>query len=85
VLKRARWISVGAALGAGGVLWAQRKIRGVSDRYGPAGIAGDAMERAISLPSNLRDAFAEGREAMRDREAELRHNHLRPARRSRHS
>ena len=85
MFKRARWIGAGVAIGAGTVLWAQRKLRGVVDRYRPAGMAGDAVDRAISLPSDLRDAFAEGRQAMREREAELRHNHLRPARRPRHS
>jgi hypothetical protein len=85
MFKRVRWIGAGAALGAGTVLWAQRKLRGVADRYSPAGIAGDAVERAISLPGNLRDAFDEGRHAMREREAELRRTHLRPSGRSRHS
>lgn len=85
MLKRARWMGAGAALGAGAVLWGQRKLRSVADRYRPTTIAGDAVERAISIPGNLRDAFDEGRRAMREREAELRHNHLRPARRSSHS
>jgi hypothetical protein len=84
MFKRARWIGAGAALGAGAVLWAQRKLRGAADRYGPVGLAGEAVDRAISLPGNIRDAFSEGRQAMREREAELRRNHLRPTRRHGH-
>ena len=84
MFKRARWIGAGAALGAGTVLWAQRKLRGLAGRYSPMGAAGDAVERAVSLPGDIRDAFAEGRQAMRDREAELRRTHLRQAGRSRH-
>ena len=84
MFKRARWAGLGAALGAGTVIWIQRKLRSVTGRYAPAAIAGDAVEKATSLPANLRDAFSEGREAMREREAELRRVHLRPAGRSRH-
>ena len=84
MFRRARWIGAGAAVGAGAVLWAQRKVRDVADRYGPVGRAGDAVDRAISFPGDIRDAFAEGREAMRQREAELRRNHLRPTRRHGH-
>ena len=84
MFRRARWIGAGAALGAGAVLWAQRKVRDLADRYKPVNRAGDAVDRAISFPGDIRDAFAEGREAMRQREAELRRNHLRPTTRHRH-
>ena len=77
MLKRVRWMGAGAALGAGAVVWLQNRLR----RYTPAGLAGGAVERA-------RSAIEEGRAAMRDREAELRHSHLRrerrPQRRSPH-
>jgi hypothetical protein len=69
VFKRLRWIGAGAALGAGGVVWLQARLR----RFTPAGLAGEAVGRA-------RSAIDEGRVAMRDREAELRRNHLRPQR-----
>jgi hypothetical protein len=85
VFKRARWMGAGAALGAGAAVWLPRKLKAMADRYKPVGIAGDAVEKAASLPGSLKDAFAEGRDAMREREAELRRAHLRPARRSRHS
>lgn len=84
MFKRARWAGAGAAVGATVVIWAQRKLRAMAGRYGPSGAAGDAVGRATSLPANLRDAFAEGRQAMREREVELRRAHLRPVPRSRH-
>ena len=65
MLKRIRWIGTGIAVGFGGSLWLQRKLKEMSVRYGPVGMAGAAATRA-------RDAFEEGRQAMRDREAELR-------------
>ena len=84
MFKRARWIGAGAALGAGGTVWLQRKLKLLAGRYRPAGIAGEAVGKAAALPGSLRDAFTEGRDAMREREDELRRTHLRPSRRSRH-
>lgn len=65
MLKRIRWLTTGAAVGFGGSLWVQRKLRTAASRYRPAGVAGAAASRA-------REALEEGRTAMRDREAELR-------------
>lgn len=64
MLKRARWLVTGAAVGFGGSLWMQRKLKGAANRYRPVGLAGAAAARA-------RDALEEGRTAMREREAEL--------------
>ena len=65
MLKRVRWLTAGAAFGFGGALWLQRKVKSAADRYRPVGLAGAAAVRA-------KDAFDEGRTAMREREAELR-------------
>lgn len=67
MFKRIRWISTGAAVGFGGSLWLQRKMKSATERYKPAGVAAAAANRA-------RDAIEEGRVAMREREAELRGN-----------
>lgn len=64
MLKRVRWLTTGAAVGFGGALWLQRKVKTAAGRYRPAGMAGAAAVRA-------REAFEEGRAAMREREAEL--------------
>ncbi len=65
MFKRIRWLTTGAAVGFGGALWLQRKVKTAATRYGPVGMAGAAAARA-------RDALEEGRSAMRQREAELR-------------
>jgi hypothetical protein len=84
VFKRIRWIGAGAAIGAGSVVWLQRKLRLVAEKYGPEGRVAGAVDRAMSFPADVRDAFTEGRAAMREREAELTRTHLRRNRRSRH-
>ena len=65
MLKRVRWLITGAAVGFGGSVWLQRKVRTAAERWRPAGVAGAAATRA-------KDALEEGRTAMREREAELR-------------
>lgn len=67
MLKRVRWLVTGVAVGFGGSVWLQRKVRTAAERWRPAGVAGAAATRA-------RDALHEGRAAMREREAELRGN-----------
>ena len=70
MLKRVRWLVTGAAIGAGGSVWAKRKAKSAVERYAPPGVLDAASRR-------LRGALAEGRTAMREREAEL--NGGRPA------
>ncbi len=65
MFKRVRWMSTGVAVGFGGALWLQRKVKTAANRYRPVEVAGAAAARA-------RDALEEGRAAMREREAELR-------------
>lgn len=65
MFKRVRWMTTGIAVGFGGSLWLQRKMKSAAERYGPAGVAVAAATRA-------RDALEEGRVAMKEREAELR-------------
>jgi hypothetical protein len=72
LFKRFRWISFGVVVGCGGTLWAQRQARRVVDRMLPGKLADRAGSRARAVGADLRDAFSEGRQAMRDREHELR-------------
>ncbi|HWE56515.1 MAG TPA: hypothetical protein VG435_13450 [Acidimicrobiales bacterium] len=65
MFKRVRWMGTGVALGLGGSIWIQKKLRTAADRYKPAAAANAAANRA-------KDALLEGRSAMREREAELR-------------
>jgi hypothetical protein len=72
MFKRVRWMSIGAAVGLGGSVWAQRRVRRAVDRYLPEQVVSSAGQRARNLRSDVRDALTEGRLAMRDREEELR-------------
>jgi hypothetical protein len=64
MFKRSRWLVTGVAVGAGASLWAERKARALAARYSPA-------DRARGLPGDVVAAWQEGRQAMREREAEL--------------
>jgi hypothetical protein len=74
MLKRVRWLVMGAAVGFGGSLWTQRKVKAAAARYRPSGLAGAAVEKAKAWPGEVRAALDEGRTTMRQREAELRHD-----------
>ena len=71
-MKRLFWLGVGAAAGAGGSLWAERKVRNQLDALAPDQLVVRASKRAGQAGRNLIDAVTDGREAMRSREDELR-------------
>jgi hypothetical protein len=73
MLRRVRWFGAGAAVGVGASVWARRKLRTATARYRPRGLVDTATGQARGLPGDLRAALREGRSAMREREAELRH------------
>ena len=72
MFKRAFWFSTGVATGAGGLVWANRRMKATLARYAPDRLGPDAAARARQLGGDVRAALAEGRTAMRQREAELR-------------
>ena len=63
---------VGAGFGFGVSFWLMRFVRETAARYAPERVSGDLADALRGLGSDLRAAVAEGREAMREREAELR-------------
>jgi hypothetical protein len=65
-------MGAGLAIGIGSSVWVQRKAKAVAARYHPSSVADMAAGRVRSWPGELREALREGRQAMRDREAELR-------------
>jgi len=72
MLSRVRWLGAGVAFGAAASLWTERKVKMAAAKYRPSGLAGTAVEKARSWPSEVRAALDEGRRTMREREAELR-------------
>jgi hypothetical protein len=72
MFRRLFWLMVGAGFGFGLSFWVMRAARGAVDRYRPERVSAEITGAARSLGSDLRAAAAEGRTAMREREAELR-------------
>jgi hypothetical protein len=72
VVKRLFWLLIGVGFGFGVSFWVTRVVKETVARYSPERVSADITGAAKTLGSDLRAAVAEGREAMRDREAELR-------------
>jgi hypothetical protein len=69
VFKRMRWMAMGMGVGATGSVWVRRRLRRFLKSYTPPAVATRA---AASARDEFKAAWTEGREAMRQREAELR-------------
>jgi len=72
MIKRAIWLGVGASMGAWGSRWANRRMRNIVDKYAPAEVRNRVQDRARTAGGRVRSAVDDGREAMREREAQLR-------------
>ena len=72
MFRRLFWLIVGAGFGFGMSFWLMRFVRETAARYAPERVSADLADAMRSLGSDLRAAVSEGREAMREREAELR-------------
>src|SRR3546814_9670652 len=72
LFRRLFWLLVGAALGLGASFWVMRFVRETAARYTPERVSSDVVEAVKGFGVDLRMAVAEGRAAMREREAELR-------------
>ena len=72
MLKRVRWM----AMGMGVAVWGRRRLKQLARTYTPPEVAARAAKRSTELAGRkageVRGAFAEGRQAMRQREAQLR-------------
>jgi hypothetical protein len=72
MFKRLFWLTVGMAIGFGTSFWVYRTVRQTLARYTPERLADDVSAAVRGLRDDLREALAEGREAMRRAEADLR-------------
>lgn len=68
MFKRLLWFTLGCASS----LWVMRTVRRTVERLAPQRLTQDAVAGARSAGAELKAAVAEGRVAMREREAELR-------------
>ena len=72
MFKRAFWLTAGTLLGFGSSWWVQRAVRRTVERYAPERVTVELTNAARGLGQEVRAAVSEGRDAMRDREAQLR-------------
>ena len=72
MFKRIFWLVVGAGFGFGVSFWLMRFVRETVNRYSPERVSSDLSGALRSLGADIRAAVADGREAMREREASLR-------------
>jgi hypothetical protein len=67
------WFGLGTGLGFGSSMWLTRWVRETTARYAPERVSSQVSSGVRVLGQDLRDAVAEGRNAMRERELDLRH------------
>ena len=72
MFKRLLWLVIGVGFGFGASFWMMRFVRETMQRYTPERVSTDLADALKGLGTDLRAAVAEGREAMREREAEIR-------------
>jgi hypothetical protein len=71
-MKRVTWFVAGAATAVGATRVAKRKVQQVTDRLAPNNVAKQTIASVKGKASHVVDAVRDGRDAMRNKEAELR-------------
>ena len=71
MFKRLFWLLVGVGFGFGVSFWVMRFIRSTMERYTPERVSSDLAGALKQFGADLKEAAAEGRQAMKEREAEL--------------
>ena len=81
MFKRVTWLGVGFAAGVGTTVVAARKAKQQMDRYRPNAVVDRTQERVVDGLTRVRDQLAaavdDGRNAAKEREAQLRADGLR--------
>jgi hypothetical protein len=72
MVRRLVWMLIGMGFGLGSSFWVMRRVRETVARYSPPRVSAEVAGSVRGLGRDLRLAVAEGREAMAQREAELR-------------
>ncbi|MEY2432987.1 MAG: hypothetical protein QOC92_2712 [Acidimicrobiaceae bacterium] len=72
MFKRLFWLMIGVGFGFGVSFWVMRFVRDTMQRYTPERVSSDLAGALKGLGDDLRGAVADGRVAMREREAEIR-------------
>ena len=72
MFRRGFWVALGLGAGATSAIIASRWARKQADRVAPATIAREAKGGFLDLGKLVSESIAEGRQAMEERERELR-------------
>jgi uncharacterized membrane protein len=72
MFKRLFWLVVGASFGFGASYWLSRAVKQTMERYAPEKVTSELTQAIRGFGQDLRVAVADGRHAMREREAVLR-------------
>ena len=72
MLRRLFWLLLGAGFGFGTSFWVMRFVKETAERYSPERVSADLADALKGIGADVRSAVAEGRLAMREREAQLR-------------
>lgn len=71
MIKRFMWFVSGVVAGVGGVVFTGRRVKRKVVSFAPVKVVGRATEATRSRLGRIGDAYREGRDAMREREDEL--------------
>ena len=71
-MRRILWLAVGLGAGVAGAIMTMRFARRQARKVAPATLAREARGGIMDLAKLVSESLAEGREAMRDKERELR-------------
>ena len=72
MFKRLFWLVIGAAFGFGVAFYLMRMVRSTVEKISPDNVGNQLAGAIKDLGSNIRAAVAEGREAMQERETQIR-------------
>lgn len=72
MFRRLFWLLIGVGFGFGTSFWVMRFVKETAARYSPERVSADLAGAIKGLGADIRLAVADGRDAMREREAELR-------------
>jgi hypothetical protein len=75
MIKRVSWFASGVVAGAAGVVYGSKKVKEKAQALKPVNVARSAAGQVRSRVHDVADAVREGRQAMVDKEAELRVRH----------
>lgn len=71
-MRRVFWIALGLGAGAAGAIMTMRFARRQASKVAPANLAREARGGLMDLAKLFTESLAEGKEAMREKEEELR-------------